>query len=195
MNETMGVKGGKNDRRRMLRISKEKKKKLKEYQEQQQLKQLERKVKHLQRVTLIKVLPIVITGQVFKTIVDNTKKEPSINKEEVFSKLNIKVYDGNITNIEKAKLKEKNPSYFYSDKVEKSFSERTIEEKTDLNYKILFQKQENKKNTKPEEKPKYQVEVKEEKQENIPLKETAVDEEDFIRAKNKKISRKIIARY
>ena len=181
MNETIGVKGGKNDRRRMLRINKEKKKKLKEYQEQQELKQLEKKVQHLQRVTLIKVLPIVLTGQVFKTIIDNTKKEPRINKEETFSKLNIEVYDTDVINVEKSKLKEKSPSYFYSDKEEKSLSERTIEEKIDLNYKILLKKQES------EEKSSDVIEVKEEKQEDIPLKETAIDEEDFIRAKNKKI--------
>lgn len=186
MNETIGVKGGKNDRRRMLRINKEKKKKLKEYQEQQQLKQLEKKVKHLQRVTLIKVLPIVLTGQVFKTIMDNTKKEPLIDKEEAFSKLNIKVYDTNVTNVEKDKLKEKSPSYFYSEKEEKALSERTIEEKIDLSYKILLKKEATKEDTVLEEKPK-KVEVKEEKQDFIPIKETPIDEEDFIKAKNKKI--------
>ena len=175
MNETIGVKGGKNDRRRMLRISKEKKKKLKAYQEQQELKKLEKKVKHLQMVTLIKVLPIVVTGQVFKTIIDNTKKESTIDKEETFSKLNIEVYDTDVINVEKAKMKTKDSNYFYTEKEEKAFSERNIEEKIDLSYKIK------------EKKLVKQVEIKEQKQDSIPLKETSIDEDDFLKAKNRKI--------
>lgn len=62
MNETIGVKGGKNDRRRTFKIRQAKVKK-----EQDELKELEKKVKSQQKFTLIKTLPIVITGGVIKT--------------------------------------------------------------------------------------------------------------------------------
>ena len=43
MNETIGVKGGKNDRRRSLLITKKAKEKLQAYQEEKELKKLEEK--------------------------------------------------------------------------------------------------------------------------------------------------------
>ncbi|MBR5370281.1 MAG: hypothetical protein IK137_03140 [Bacilli bacterium] len=66
MDETIGVKGGHNDRRRTLIISKKQKEKLKKYQEEKELKELEKEVKRKQKYTLIKTLPIVIVGQTIK---------------------------------------------------------------------------------------------------------------------------------
>lgn len=176
MNETIGVKGGKNDRRRSLIIKKAQKKKLQDAYKKEQLKQLEKKVKHIQVVSLIKVLPVALTGQVFKTLIDNTKKKSNIDKEEVFSKLNIVEHDVNISNVENKKLEKKTPDYIYSDKIEKAFSERTIEEKIDLSYKII-----------------NNVEVREVKQEEIPLIKVNEEEvnkkkqKDLLNVKNKKI--------
>ena len=77
MDETIGVKGGHNDRLRSLRISKKRKKKLQEY-EDEYTKELEKKVKKQQRYTLIKTIPIVVSGTIIKNIFDvreNNKDE------------------------------------------------------------------------------------------------------------------------
>lgn len=75
MNNAIGSKGGRNDRRRTLLITKAKKKKLRSYYEQEKLKKLQKKVFWLETSTLVKVLPLALTGQVFKTIINNTKKD------------------------------------------------------------------------------------------------------------------------
>lgn len=75
MDETIGVKGGHNDRRKVLINIKKKKDK--------ELKELEKKVKRNQKYTLIKTLPIVITGAIFKELIDNkTTKKNKIEKEK-----------------------------------------------------------------------------------------------------------------
>ncbi len=175
MNETIGVKGGANDRRRSLIINRRQKKKLKDYQHEQQLKKLEKRVKHKQIVTFLKVIPIVVPGQIFKTIIDNTKR-PNINKEEVFSNLNVKVYTADVSNEEKRELSNTLPNYIYTDKEEKAFSERTIEERISLEYKIINKK----------------VEVKEVAQEEIPIlqideDQVRQDREELLKIKNRKI--------
>lgn len=178
MNETIGEKGGKNDRRRQLLITKKQKKKLQEYNqelEKKHLEHLEKKVKQIQRLTFIKAFPIVLTGEVFKVIYENSQKQAKINKEEVFSTTNLKNHDTDITNVEKKEIAFINPNYFYTDKLEKAFSERTIEEKASLTYKIT-------------PKNATKVEVKEKKQEEIPLLETPLEENNNFQAlKNKKI--------
>ena len=85
MNENIGAKGGRRDRRRTLIIAKEKEKKLKQAQtkEQEQLKKLEKKVKQIQIVTFFKAVPIIIAGQTFKTLIGNiNKKEEKKAKKE-----------------------------------------------------------------------------------------------------------------
>ena len=77
MNETIGVKGGHNDFRRVMTITKNQKKKLRQYQEEKEIKDLEKEVKKKQRYTLIRTLPIVLAGQAF---VELTK--PKKEKEE-----------------------------------------------------------------------------------------------------------------
>ena len=75
MDETIGVKGGHNDRRRTLIISKKQKEKLKKYQEEKELKELEKEVKRKQKYTLIKTLPIVIVGQTIKELTKPKKQK------------------------------------------------------------------------------------------------------------------------
>ena len=70
MDETIGAKGGKNDRRRSLIIETNKKKKLIEETQEQELKELEKRVKKQQKYILIKALPIALTGGIIKTIYD-----------------------------------------------------------------------------------------------------------------------------
>ena len=97
MDETIGVKGGKQDRRRTLRITKEKKRKLQEFEEQEEIKELERKVKKRQLYTLVKALPIALGGGFIKTIYDISAGKVKKDKEEENSKWRIKEYDGDIS--------------------------------------------------------------------------------------------------
>ena len=102
MNETIGVKGGRNDRRRRLIITKKEKKKLEIYQKklkEKELAELERKVKNLQKITLLKTLPIVTIGQIIKTITDTEEDKRRliiddaiycIEQENVFSETETK---------------------------------------------------------------------------------------------------------
>ena len=84
MNETIGVKGGKNDRRRTLIITKKMKKSLEEYQQEKELKELEKKVALKQKLTLLTVLPIATLGQVYLTLThDNLKKKELALKEAI----------------------------------------------------------------------------------------------------------------
>lgn len=96
MDETIGVKGGKNDRKRFLFLTKKQQEKLAQEQEEQEEKELEKKVKKKQIFTLIKTIPIVLVGGTFKTLYDVAHgKTPG--KEEEGSKWRIKEYDADFT--------------------------------------------------------------------------------------------------
>lgn len=97
MNETIGVKGGKNDRRRSLKIEKQKKKKMVELAQDEQLRELERKVKRKQAFTLVKALPIAVVGGTIKTLYETGTGRKPIDKEEEYSKWRIKEYDADHT--------------------------------------------------------------------------------------------------
>ena len=99
MNETIGVKGGKNDRRRTIKIKEAQKKKLNEYVEEQKIKELEKEVRKQQVFTLLKTLPIAIAGGTFKTLYDTAVGKP-IDKEEVNSKWRIKEYDSDVSTLQ-----------------------------------------------------------------------------------------------
>lgn len=90
MNETIGVKGGKNDRLRRLRITKQQKEKLEKHQqeqEQKELVELEKKVKQQQRITFLKTLPIVIAGQIYTTLTEDNEKKKELALKEVTERL------------------------------------------------------------------------------------------------------------
>lgn len=97
MDETIGAKGGKNDRRRSLIIKKNRKKKLIEDRKENEIKELERKVKKQQRYTLIKALPIAIGGEIVRTIHDVAQGKGKKDLEEENSSWRIKEYDADIT--------------------------------------------------------------------------------------------------
>lgn len=97
MDETIGAKGGRRDRKRTIIISQNKKKKLIEDLEEKQLHELEKKVKKQQIYTLIKAFPIVLGGGVAKTIYDTSSGKRKMDKEEENSAWRIKEYDADIT--------------------------------------------------------------------------------------------------
>lgn len=96
MDETIGVKGGHNDRRRTIIITNRNKKKLEEYEEERYIRDLEKKVKRQQKISLIKTLPIAIAGKTFITLYD-VQNGKRIDKEEEYSKLGIEEYDEDFT--------------------------------------------------------------------------------------------------
>ena len=76
MNETIGVKGGKNDHLRRMKITRQQKQKLqKKEQEDQELKDLEKKVKKLQVLSFLATLPVVTVGQTIKTLTEDENKK------------------------------------------------------------------------------------------------------------------------
>ena len=87
MNETIGVKGGRNDRRRRMLITKKMKEKLELYykeQKEKEFKELERKVKLQQKLTALVAIPIAAAGQVYETITnDHEKKKALLLKETI----------------------------------------------------------------------------------------------------------------
>ena len=97
MNETIGVKGGRNDRRRRMLITKKMKEKLELYykeQKEKEFKELEKKVKLQQKLTALVAIPIAAVGQVYETITNDPEKKKElllkeaielIEKENMFS--------------------------------------------------------------------------------------------------------------
>lgn len=79
MNETIGEKGGYNDRQRSLRIQNANKEKKEQAEIEQEIRELEKKVKKQQALTLVKTLPIVIVGGTFKTLYDTAKKGETLS--------------------------------------------------------------------------------------------------------------------
>ena len=78
MNETIGVKGGKNDKRRSIIITAKNKQKLKDaYQQKKklQLKKLEKEVKRTQLASFLIAVPISIAGNVLTTIMNQSTKD------------------------------------------------------------------------------------------------------------------------
>ncbi len=98
MNENIGVKGGKQDRKRRMIITKNQKKKLKEYyqeEKEKQRKQLEKEVKKLQVVSFFQAVPLAISGKVWETLIAKKEEKKQIK---------------NTPNIEKTSKLEQAPS-------------------------------------------------------------------------------------
>lgn len=87
MNETIGVKGGKNDRLRRLRITKKQKEKLQKEQQDDETKELEKRVKKLQILTLIGTIPIVAIGQTIKTLYEDENKKRLVELNDIKEKV------------------------------------------------------------------------------------------------------------
>lgn len=98
MDETIGVKGGANDRKRVIRISHKKKKKLQQDLYDEELRELEKKVRRKQIYTLVKTLPLVIGGETVRTIYYTSHPEAKRDLEDENSRWRIKEYDSDVTN-------------------------------------------------------------------------------------------------
>lgn len=97
MDETIGVKGGKNDRRRSIKIRQARKRKLEQIDaEQEKLYELEKKVRRAQFYTLIKTLPIVLGGGVVQNLYEASRGKKE-DLEEKNSQWRIKEYDQDIS--------------------------------------------------------------------------------------------------
>ena len=101
MDETIGSKGGYNDRRRSLIISSNQKKKLRAIQKEKELKELEADVRKKQIYTMIKSLPIAVAGGTFKILYDTATGKKDIDKQVEYSKWRIKEYDADFSTRER----------------------------------------------------------------------------------------------
>lgn len=79
MNETIGSKGGHNDRRRSLIISKKKKEKLKKEQE---IKELEKSVKKARKYVLIKTTPLIILDGIIQLVSPSNNQKDEIDESD-----------------------------------------------------------------------------------------------------------------
>ena len=77
MNETIGSKGGHNDRRRSLIISRKKKEKLKEEQE---IKELEKSVKKARKFILIKATPLILAEGIIQLLSPSSSHKDKIDE-------------------------------------------------------------------------------------------------------------------
>ena len=179
MDETIGVKGGHNDFRRTLTITKDKKEKLKRYQEEQELKELEKKVKHQQRYTLIKTLPIVIVGQLFNEI-SNNKPNKEIKKEKFILVDNEEIKEEPKTRKVIIVLKD-GTKQIINVPIDIELKEEIISKEKELNRNnkkeiidiVPIKEEVIEEKPKEESKEKFKIE----KQEYIPIKETSINEE------------------
>ncbi len=83
MNETIGVKGGRQDRRRTMRIKK-KRKRLEQEREMldQETLDLEKQVRKLQILTFLGAVPIAAIGETIKTVTEDEDKKRLLELEE-----------------------------------------------------------------------------------------------------------------
>ncbi|MBR3211190.1 MAG: hypothetical protein IKF71_04565 [Bacilli bacterium] len=150
MNETVGAKGGANDRRRVMTINQNQKKKLKDYEEERELAELEKRVKRKQIYTLIKTLPIAIGGGTIQVLYDTAKNKKKENKEEEGSRWIIKEYDQDVTHYTPKEFEEKKKKivttptgekvvvYIETSLVEKQEEAKPIEEKPEKEPTFIF---------------------------------------------------------
>ena len=82
MNETIGAKGGHNDRKRVLRIKAAAVKQLQKQQEEAEIRRLEEDVKRKQRYVLIRSLPLFIAYGVVKSFSTSIPKK-NLNKKRI----------------------------------------------------------------------------------------------------------------
>lgn len=225
MNETIGSKGGRRDHKRTLLITMENKEKLIKYQKNQQklrLKQLEKKVKEQQIVTFLSAVPIVVTGAVLQELTSIGKKEDAQHIEEKKHNPNKASSEQQMITTAQNPFKnyviKKEPDL--SEKVEKnkglilpeSEKSKDIPEKLETNKDIIESYQPRTIVKEKEEKiegdiplstsnnkkrgiaPKVEVKVVE--QQEIPLKETTIDDQlpQSLTLQNIK-NKKIIAEY
>ncbi len=128
MNETIGARGGHNDRKRSLIIRKQQKLRLIAEREEKEIKELESRVKKQQKFTLIKTLPIVIAHETIKTFFSTPKASQIDKKAQVPENNNkekqIVILDNSNKKIVTTIKLEINEEYFKKSKSEKRQEEQ-----------------------------------------------------------------------
>ena len=84
MNEAIGAKGGRRDRKRTIIITSENKKKIQEYYKKKKelkLKKLEKEVKNIELASFFMAVPISIAGNTFETLL-HLRDEKKTEREE-----------------------------------------------------------------------------------------------------------------
>ena len=123
MNETIGIKGGTNDRKRRMIITKKELKKLKEYQTEKEIKELEDKNRLHQIQNIAITVPIVIAGAIIenndivrkKEQIDIPLKETNITSKEEIEKLkNYEIIDRYEQKLKDIKYELKNIIFEYN---------------------------------------------------------------------------------
>jgi len=107
MNETIGSKGGHNDRKRTLIISKKKKEKLRKEQE---IKDLEKSVKKARKYVLIKTAPLIIVDGIvslFSKPSNNQKNSVDDDKETLLEDISVSNNNNNNNTVSSKKNKKK----------------------------------------------------------------------------------------
>lgn len=189
MNETIGSKGGRQDKKRTIIITKAKKKKLQENfqkKKQEKLKKLEKEVKNLQVAYLFFDIPISIGGNIIETVLntrisknEERKEEKSLEIEELHQADKKELFEGleekNIHPVTEVEVKEIKQDRIPIKEVEETapkdeFLKKEADKKIVNNYENRF------KEIKREFKNIiYETTVLEEQSNQVPEKKTAED--------------------
>ena len=189
MNETIGSKGGRQDKKRTIIITKAKKKKLQENfqkKKQEKLKKLEKEVKNLQIASLFFDIPISIGGNIIETVLntrisknEERKEEKSLEIEELHQADKKESFEGleekNIHPVTEVEVKEIKQDRIPIKEVEETapkdeFLKKEADKKIVSNYENRF------KEIKREFKNIiYETTVLEEQSNQVPEKKTAED--------------------
>lgn len=189
MNETIGSKGGRQDKKRTIIITKAKKKKLQENfqkKKQEKLKKLEKEVKNLQVASLFFDIPISIGGNIIETVLntrisknEERKEEKSLEIEELHQADKKELFEGleekNIHPVTEVEVKEIKQDRIPIKEVEETapkgeFLKKEADKKIVSNYENRF------KEIKREFKNIiYETTVLEEQSNQVPEKKTAED--------------------
>ena len=171
MDETIGVKGGRNDRKRTLIITKKKKEKL------------EKEVKRRQAYNLVKFIPLVLVGQTIKELTNNKKTEKEKPKNSIVLDDNRKtktivvlLQDGTIKTIEIPKSKKEEPKQEEKNKSKEYEVLKENKEKKDET--PVIKEHPVKKETKQESTKENKVKV--EKQNSIPIPQAQEKEPNHV---------------
>ncbi len=189
MNETIGSKGGRQDKKRTIIITKEKKKKQQENfqkKKKEKIKKLEKEVKNLQVASLFFDIPISIGGNIIETVLntrisknEERKEEKSLEIEELHQADKKESFEGleekNIHPVTEVEVKEIKQDRIPIKEVEETapkdeFLKKEADKKIVSNYENRF------KEIKREFKNIiYETTVLEEQSNQVPEKKTAED--------------------
>ncbi|MCI8548457.1 MAG: hypothetical protein HFJ38_06170 [Bacilli bacterium] len=86
MDESIGAKGGKNDRRRTFILTRNQKKKLEEIEKVQKKSRKQKSIKRIDLETFIKIIPILLVANTLEVITPSKKKEKNVQTDQKHEK-------------------------------------------------------------------------------------------------------------